>query len=294
MTSDNSIPPADERPSLATRIGDDLKFRGFCVVSWLIARLPLGLIYWLGARLGDFIYWFWHEHSGNAVGNMSRVRGPEAPPAAIKRATRLSFHNYIQVLIDVARIPHLRGEEMERIVQTSGWEHLRAAQARSKGVILVGCHTGNWDFAGVLLGRRNLPITALADAFQPPRLNDYVVAQRARLGIRTLPVDPAAVRQLFAALHRNEIIMLFVDRPLPGEGVEVQFFGESAWLPSGPAAIALKTGATIVPGYFMRAPRGRGWIGAFDAPLDLAALRTGNKEQDIQRITQAIMSYMEG
>jgi hypothetical protein len=102
------------------------------------------------------------------------------------------------------------------------------------------------------------------------------------------------VRQLLAALKRNELVILHVDRPVPGEGVEVQFFGESAWVPSGPATIALKTGAAIVPGYFIRDPNNRhGFVGAFSAPIDYQAFLTGDKERDIQRISQEIMAYMD-
>ena len=280
--------------SLAARVGDTLKFWGFRTASWLSGRVPLRFTYWVAARVGDIIYLFWHEHSGNAVSNMLRVLGPDAPPAKVRYAARKSFHNYIQVLADFLRVPQLDPAEIEREVEGSGWEHLEAARRAGKGAIIVACHSGNWDFAGALVGKYKLPLTAVADPFRPKRLDDFVIAQRQRMGVNTIPVDPAAMRKLFEALRRNEIIILHVDRPIPGEGVEVQFFGESAWVPSGPAAIALKTGAAIVPGYFIRRAGGRGFIGAFDRPLDYKALLTGDKAQDIQRITQEIMAYMEG
>jgi KDO2-lipid IV(A) lauroyltransferase len=285
-----------EQPgALASRIGDTLKYWGFCVASWLTGHLPVRLSYWVGARIGDVIYLFWHEHSGNAVSNMLRVLGPDARPGAIKRAARKSFHNYIQVLIDFIRMPHMNMHAIEEEVQGQGWEHLQAARERGKGVIIVASHSGNWDYAGAMLGKYQFQATALADPFQPRRLDDFVRAHRARMGIHTYPAVPQSVRHLLAALKRNELVILHVDRPVPGEGVEVQFFGESAWVPSGPATIALKTGAAIVPGYFMRDPHNRqGFVGEFTAPIDYQAFLSGDKERDIQRITQEIMAYMEG
>jgi KDO2-lipid IV(A) lauroyltransferase len=282
---------SEAQAGLASRIGDSLKFWGFRGLSWLAGHLPLPFCYWVADRIGAVIYLFWHEHSGNAVSNMARVLGPGASSAQIRRAARRSFRNYIRVLIDFIRVPYADPVRVERETDGTGWENLRAGLARGKGVILVGCHMGNWDYAGVMLQRHQLPITAVADSFRPQRLDDYVIAQRARIGIRTISVDPGAVRRLFEALRRNEIIMLFVDRPVPGEGVEVEFFGEGATVPAGPAAIALKTGAAVVPGYFMRDPNGRGFIGAFDPPLDYAL--TGDKERDVATISQAIMAYME-
>ena len=285
-----------EQPgALASRIGDTLKFWGFCAASWLSGHLPVRLTYWIGARIGDVIYLFWHEHSGNAVSNMLRVLGPDARPGAIKHAARKSFHNYIQVLLDFIRMPHMNLHAIEAEVQGQGWEHLQGALARGKGAIIVASHSGNWDYAAAILGRYQLQATAIADPFRPKRLDDFVIAQRRRMGIHTYPAEPGSVRQLLAALKRNELVILHVDRPVPGEGVEVQFFGESAWVPSGPATIALKTGAAIVPGYFIRDPQNRhGFVGEFSAPLAVETLLTGDKERDIQRITQEIMTYMEG
>src|SRR4051794_20154495 len=196
MPSDNSTPAGGDRPTWATRIGDELKYWGFRVGSWLVFHLPLPLVYWLAARIGDIIYLFWHEHSGNAVSNMLRVLGPDASPAAVKRAARKSFHNYMQVLVDFLRVPQLNVAAIEREVTGTGWENLHLARQAGKGAIIVVCHSGNWDFGGALAGKQKLPLTAVADSFRPQRLDDYVIAQRRRMGITTIPVDPAAVRKL--------------------------------------------------------------------------------------------------
>ncbi len=94
-------------------------------------------------------------------------------------------------------------------------------------------------------------------------------------------------------MRRNEIVLLLVDRPMPGEGVPVQFFGETAWLPSGPAAIALKTGASIVIGHCIRLPGDVRFAGGLEPALDYAPLLTGDKEADVRAITQAVASAME-
>ena len=288
--------PSSHSDSLATRIGDALKFRSFCSLSWLAGHLPLRLSYWIGARIGDFIYLFWTEHSGNAVSNMLRVLGPDTPPAAIRHATRKAFHNYVQVLIDFLRMPYVSLNRLEREIEGIGWEHLEAARQAGKGAIIAACHAGSWDFGGALLGRYGLPLTAVADPMKPQRLDDFVSGQRARMGIKTVPAnDPGALRRLFTVLRQNEFVALHVDRPVPGEGVEVRFFGEPAWVPSGPAAIALKTGAAIIPGFLLRNPgRGPRFRGQFAPAIDYQPLLTGDKEHDIQAIAQAIMTFMEG
>src|SRR5947208_15495280 len=108
-----------------------------------------------------------------------------------------------------------------------------------------------------------------------------------------IKLEAGSLKQIFSALKHNQIVLLMFDRPAPDEGVPVQFFGETAWLPAGPAAIALKTGAAIVVGYCARRRGDKTFHGAFEEPTEYEHLLTGNKERDIQIITQEIASSME-
>ncbi|MDQ3928996.1 MAG: lysophospholipid acyltransferase family protein [Chloroflexota bacterium] len=98
---------------------------------------------------------------------------------------------------------------------------------------------------------------------------------------------------MFTALKRNEIVLLLFDRPQPEDGVEVEFFGETAYLPPGPAAIAIKTGAALCVGYALRDPGDRTFSGHFEEPIEYKHLLTGDKETDIQRVTQEIVKRFE-
>src|SRR6478672_11110109 len=105
--------PSEAQAVLASRLGDSLKFWGFRTLSWLAGHLPLPFCYLVADRIGEFIYLFWHEHSGNAVSNMARALGPGASPAQIRRAARQSFRNYIRVLIDFIRVPYADPVQVE-------------------------------------------------------------------------------------------------------------------------------------------------------------------------------------
>jgi lauroyl/myristoyl acyltransferase len=278
---------------LFTRYSPGLKYWGFRGFSHLSGLLPLRVSYMIAGLIGDFIYYTWHEHSANAVSNMRRVLGPGAGERAARHAARVSFRNYAKTLADFIRFPHVTPEEIDRrIPHPGGLDHLERARA-GKGVLVVTGHLGNWDFAGGFMGRRGLPLYALADPFDPPKLDELVVETRRRNGIEAIKLEAGAMRTIFAALRRNEIVVLLVDRPMPGEGIPVQFFGETAWLPSGPAAIALKTGASIVMGYCIRLPDQIHFEGALLPALDYRSLLTGNKDADTQMITQCIATAME-
>jgi KDO2-lipid IV(A) lauroyltransferase len=95
---------------------------------------------------------------------------------------------------------------------------------------------------------------------------------------------------LYKTLQRNEVIALVMDRPSGDNGVEVTFFGEKASLPAGPAAMSLRTGAKIIPGYCIVQPD-RTVVGGMLPPIDYQP--TGDRERDVQAITQMLATAME-
>src|SRR5207244_3683928 len=95
------------------------------------------------------------------------------------------------------------------------------------------------------------------------------------------------------ALKKNEAVTILFDKPEPDQGVPVQFFGETAYVPAGPGAIALKTRAAVVVGYCVRMPGDKTFYGAVNPPLEYESLLTGNKDEDIRIITQQMVSEME-
>jgi hypothetical protein len=78
----------------------------------------------------------------------------------------------------------------------------------------------------------------------------------------------------------------------PDDGIPVRFFGETAYLPAGPAAIALKSGAAMVTGALLRVPGTLRFTGAWEQ-IHYRHLITGDKEADIEAITQEIAYALE-
>ncbi len=266
----------------------------FRSVSYVSGKVPLRFAYWVGSRVGDFVYLTWKQHSANAVSNMRRVLGESADWRVVKETARDSFRNYAKTLVDFLRFPHLDEQDIHDAVPSQrGWENLEAARAKGKGVIIISGHIGNWDMAGALMGAHRLPVYAVTDNFGPKRIDDLITSTRKRYGVKIIKLDIGSLRQIFTALKHNEIVMLMFDRPEPNEGVPVQFFGETAWVPEGPAAIAIKTGAAVMVGYCARRRGDKTFHGVFEKPVVFDQLLTGNKEHDIQVATQEIVNRME-
>src|SRR4029079_5286961 len=101
--------------------------------------------------------------------------------------------------------------------------------------------------------------------------------------------DHAASRVL-AALGENRIVCLLSDRDLTGDGIDVEFFGERTTLPGGPALLALRANAPILPVAVYFRPRG-GHLGLIRPPLE--AQRQGKLRDDVARITQDLAHEFE-
>ncbi|MGI8550504.1 MAG: lysophospholipid acyltransferase family protein, partial [Dehalococcoidia bacterium] len=174
------------------------------------------------------------------------------------------------------------------------WQILEQASAGGKGVIIVPFHFGLWDRGGVLLSRRGHILHVLADHLRPKALDEAVIASRTGLGMRVIHLERSAV-PIVRALRRNEILAILLDRPMPREAptaVPVCFFGSRTYLPAGAARIALRTGAAVLPVALARVSgrddRARVLIGS-----NLCCQRTGNEEEDVQTLTQAIVTAQE-
>ncbi len=262
--------------------------------SWLAAQLPVRFSYAVASFIGDLVYLTWKRHAANEVSNMRRVLGPSAPWQAVKRMSRNSFRNYCKTLVDFLRFPYLNSHDITKAVPIRyGMEHLHEAHRLGHGTLIVSGHFGNWDMAAAVMLSYGLLLNAVSETHEPKKMDDLVNGTREKAGMKIIRLETNSLRQIFTALKKNEAVTILFDKPEPDQGVPVQFFGETAYVPAGPAAIALKTKASIIIGYCVRMPGDKTFYGSVEPILEYKALLTGDKEKDIQIITQQIVSTME-
>jgi KDO2-lipid IV(A) lauroyltransferase len=130
----------------------------------------------------------------------------------------------------------------------------------------------------------------VVEALEPPELFEWFAEMRRRMNLEIVPLGPAAGTAILRRLKEGGIVGLVCDRDLAGTGVEVDFFGERTTLPSGPATLALRTGAPILPVavYF----EGRDGHRAVVRP-PLPVERTGSFREDVGRVMQALAHEFE-
>src|SRR5260370_7758859 len=140
--------------------------------------------------------------------------------------------------------------------------------------------------AGALLAH-HLPLSAVADTLRDDRLNRLVQDQRKEKGIGIIPMEGSA-RRILRALQQNQLVAIVVDRPVKqDQGTEVMFFGRKTYVPSGPAALALKSGAAIVPGYVWYGHHNEFYVRTFP-PIFPREATGEQRANEVVRLTQPV------
>jgi phosphatidylinositol dimannoside acyltransferase len=219
------------------------------LAGWRMVRLlPEDRAQRLFRRLADEI----HRRGGAGVQrlrtNLHRVR-PDLADDALDALTREAVRSYLRYWCESFRLPSWPVEDVVRRTRTVDEHHLRDAYAQGRGAVVPLPHMANWDWAGAWACATGMPLATVAERLRPERLYDEFVTYRATLGMRILPLtggDPAVPR-LEEWLRSGGLVCLLADRDLSRTSVEVELCGQPARMPRGPALLARRTGAPLVP-----------------------------------------------
>ena len=251
----------------------------------------------LGASIGAASYLGWPSKRFVTRLNMAQITGRPVHDPYVKRLAFVSWRNYGRYASDFISFPHLDVEPIDRNLRDlsegqEGWlGHVRSALQAGKGAILASAHFGNWDMAGAILARHHT-VSAVAETFSDEQLNQLLQDQRRDKGIGVIPMEGSA-RRILRILQQNELTAIIVDRPVTQvHGIEVTFFGRKTYVPSGPAALALKSGAAIVPGFVWYGHRNEFYARMFP-PIFPQESKGEERVREISRLTQRMYDALE-
>jgi phosphatidylinositol dimannoside acyltransferase len=260
--------------------------------AYAIAQvLPSSVIDVLAPGVAGLAAWRPGDQRAMVERHQRRV-DPGLGGAELQRRVREVFRSYGRYYGESFRLPTIGAEELDRGLSREGFEHVEESLARGFGPMLVMPHLGSWEWCAYWLTRvRKVPVTAVVERVEPPALFDWFVEFRERIGMEIVPLGPDAGRSIVRAIKEPHVIALLCDRDIAGGGTEVTFFGERTTLPSGPAVLALRTGAPLIPAGVY--DQGGGRHHAVLRP-PIPAERRGSFRDDVARITQAMADELEG
>jgi KDO2-lipid IV(A) lauroyltransferase len=264
------------------------------LAAWeLCRRLPEPAAFALGAAGGRAFYRLDARRREALRANLRQVLGPAAPAAAVERVVRANFRAYGRYWVEAFRLEDLGPAEIRRRFALEGGEHIDAAVAAGRGVVFATPHVGNWDAGGAFLAASGYPVTVVVERLRPPELYERFARYRRALGMELLPLDDGSetLRGVLRALRAGRVCCLVCDRDLGGGGIEVDLFGAPARMPGGPASLALRSGAPLLPCSVYQQPRPGRWRGVVRPPLRVAP--SGDPRADAVALTRRLAGEFE-
>jgi KDO2-lipid IV(A) lauroyltransferase len=256
----------------------------------VMTALPLATAQRIGARVARALFARGGKRVDYVLANL-RVAFPELDEAARRAIGRESYVHFAWNLIDVARSAHWDAAEVLAHVEIEGLEHGRAALAEEKGVVALTAHIGNFEFGVRVIAAAGIPITAVARPLGNRLLRRAIAEQRTNTGAELVTnknVMPALLRELRKA---RAIVMLNDQYVRRSRGTFVPFLGARASTSLGPAILALRTGAPIVPAYCLRLGPDRHRL-VIRPALDRPPL-TGDRRKDADNLTASCNRALE-
>jgi len=225
--------------------------------------------------------------------NLRRVIGPQASGKELRALSRAGMRSYARYWMEVFRLPVISREQILAGTVTNGGEQAALAQmAAGRGVVFALPHTGNWEVAGAwIIARGAGKFTTVAERLKPESVFLRFLAFRESLGFEVLPATGGNSRfgVLAQRLRAGGMVCLPADRDVTGGGIDVEFFGQKARMMGGPAALAVQTGAALLPAVLWF--EGRGW-GVHIYP-EVPVPAEGSRRDKIAAMTQQMARNFE-
>jgi phosphatidylinositol dimannoside acyltransferase len=212
-------------------------------LGWRVAaRLPDWLISLIISAASRVALWHNGPHVRTLRGNLSQATGAPAGNDLMRAA----LSSYLRSLYEVLALPTWSEAEIRQRMSVVNEPAVREAHAGSGAVVALP-HSGNWDLAGAWACVTGMPVTTVAEQLPDPEFADFV-AFRERLGMQVLSHrDPEVLAKLCEAIHQRRVVCLLADRDLTGTGLPVTWRGQPITMPAGPAIVARRTGAALLP-----------------------------------------------
>jgi KDO2-lipid IV(A) lauroyltransferase len=204
------------------------------------------------------------------------------------------FEHFGQSLFEIFWLPNLTAANFEATTRVVGAENLRKAYEQGRGVVLFSGHCGNWEWLSAAIALEGVEMNTIARDLYDPRINAFVVASRARHGVKSIGRgSAAAAKEILQTLKRGAILAALIDQSIDAECADVAFFGKPTPTPTGPARLAARAGAMAIAAFIERRD-GMQIVRYLEPiettrdtdPVELTAIMTRAIEEQIRRVPE--------
>ena len=216
---------------------------------------------------------------------------PDYDEKKLKSIAFGSYKSFAIALAEILYIPAMSKEDIKKQVDCINVELIREKYEENNGVILLSAHFGNWEFMATSIGvQLNIPLSVVIKPQRNPYVTNWMNNARTKWNNEIVPLG-ISIRQTYQTLKDKKIVAMVADQRGPEESIKINFFGRDLTVLTGPAILALKTGAPVLYGISVRQDD-YSYKTVF-AEISKEYLPDSNEEK-IKELSQRHMSYLEG
>lgn len=280
-------PPPSSNPA---RWSHRLEYAVLRSLLWAFSSLPRRAALRVGAAIGSVLYAFDWKRRRIGLQNLD-IAFPEKSDAEQRAILYRAYRNIGRSAAESAQMVELNRDSVQRYVRIDDIERWQQAVNRPGGAIIVTAHFGSWELLAYAQGLYGRPVTIVHKSFPNPMVDHIVNHIRSRAGTRHLRKKRAA-REALRALREGALLVTPIDQNQKRQdGVFVTLFGIPACTTPGPARLAMRTGAPIVPAFLVR--DGESDQHRLIVLPDIEVAQTGDRERDIAATMQRCSDVVE-
>ncbi|WP_337865209.1 lysophospholipid acyltransferase family protein [Ignavibacterium sp.] len=268
---------------------DRLEYILFISFSYLFRLLGLKAARTFACLLALVFYYLIPIRKKTVIDNLN-IAFPNLSDSVKKKIAFGSYISFAISLVEILYLPWMTETEMKNSVAIENLELIEDKNKLGKGVILLSAHFGNWEYIAASASLQlNKKFLIIVKNQRNKFVNDWMNKMRTRWLNEVVPLG-VSVRNIYSVLKSNGIAAMVADQRGPEEGLKLDFFGKKTSVYTGPAVLALKTGAPIIFGIPVRQKD-------YSYKTTLTELDKTNlpaeEEEKIKVLTERMIKYLE-
>ena len=268
-----------------------LEYLGVRAVLAIVRAMPGPLVRLCGTVIGLASYTFDRGHRRIAERNLA-VAFPVRSARERRAIVRAAFAHFGRLLFELLKFSTLANDALLARVEFDGDDRVRLAYAQGKGVLFITGHFGFWELHAIVHALQFEPIGVVARALDNPYVNDLLERIRQRTGNFVL-YRQGTIRRVMRTLEAGQGVAVLIDQHIQSrDAIFVDFFERPAATTSAVAALALRTGAPVIPVFALPLGGGRYRMIYEHAVEPPDAATDGAVREFTQRCTDVLEMYV--
>jgi KDO2-lipid IV(A) lauroyltransferase len=223
------------------KLSHPFEYLALRILQFLILALPRSLALKTGALLGKCLYVI-GVYRTIVRKNMEFVNiwTPKEQEIITEKLYRTVGRYAVDFLRGSARRPphHIHNLELIQPLLDKG-----------KGVIVLLGHFGNWELLADMFGSHfSGLLNVVAKPMRNKRVDNWLARKRAAASVTTIYIDEA-LRKIYHALKKNQLVAILIDQNAGSQGTPVPFLGKDTSTVRTVAGLVHKTGCAVLPTY---------------------------------------------